>query len=206
MAGPKQEPGFGDVLLDEYFPAFDAVERHKITIAAPPATVFAALRTADLAGHPIVALLLAIRALPAFVTSHFAGRPTTRARAPVTLASFERHGFVVLAEDPPREILIGIQGRFWTPTAKIDALSVAAARTPVPAGTARAGWNFALREEAPGRTVLSTETRVTCGDAAARRRFRWYWFFVRPGSGLIRRAMLASIRRAAERGAERAAG
>jgi hypothetical protein len=68
----------------------------------------------------------------------------------------------------------------------------------VPAGRARAGWNFMTAAVPEGGTQLSTETRVLCGDAATRRRFRWYWRVIRPGSGLIRRAMLASIRRAAE--------
>jgi hypothetical protein len=76
---------------------------------------------------------------------------------------------------------------------------VSGARDPVPAGVARAGWNFALNETEPGRTLLTTETRVACGDPATRRRFRIYWLFIRPGSGLIRRLMLRSIKRAAER-------
>jgi hypothetical protein len=46
--------------------------------------------------------------------------------------------------------------------------------------------------------MLSTETRVACGDAASRAKFRVYWTFVRPFSGLIRIVMLRAVRRAAE--------
>ena len=35
--------------------------------------------------------------------------------------------------------------------------------------------------------ILTLETRVALTDSDSRRRFRRYWFFVRPISGLIRR-------------------
>jgi hypothetical protein len=43
--------------------------------------------------------------------------------------------------------------------------------------------------------VLSTETRVACGDEGARRRFGRYWRVVAPFSGLIRGAMLREVER-----------
>jgi hypothetical protein len=122
------------MLLDEFFPAFDVSERHVVHVDATPQAVYAALRTADLSGHPVARMLLALRAVPALLRR--GTRPAARSKARrrgMTLADFEQHGFVVLAD-----------------------------------------------------------------DAATRRRFRWYWRVIRPGSGLIRRAMLASIRRAAE--------
>ncbi len=47
-------------------------------------------------------------------------------------------------------------------------------------------------------TLVETETRTLATDARSRRRFRVYWTFVRPGSGLVRRSMLAAIKRRAE--------
>ena len=118
----------------------------------------------------------------------------------MTLADFERHGFVVLAERAPEELLIGVQGRFWTLTGQLEPLDAAAARLPVPAGRARAGWNFTTEPLPDGGTLLATETRIVCADAATRRRFLWYWRVIQPGSELIRRAVLSRIRREAERG------
>jgi hypothetical protein len=43
------------------------------------------------------------------------------------------------------------------------------------------------------------ETRIFTRDAVARRRFRRYWLVIRPGSGLVRRLLLRSIRTEAER-------
>jgi hypothetical protein len=45
---------------------------------------------------------------------------------------------------------------------------------------------------------LSTETRVHVADPAARRKFRRYWFVIRPFSGLIRILLLRAARRRAE--------
>jgi len=43
---------------------------------------------------------------------------------------------------------------------------------------------MSLRYEplADGRTRLSTETRVTCVDAAAYRRFTFYWALIEPSA------------------------
>ena len=57
------------------------------------------------------------------------------------------------------------------------------------------GQSYAIRI---GGTELTTETRVLCADAGARRRFLPYWYLIRPASGMIRRVMLREIRRSAE--------
>ncbi len=59
-------------------------------------------------------------------------------------------------------------------------------------------WNFTVQEAAANRTTLSTETRITCGDETSRLKFRAYWLFVRPFSGLIRLVMLRAVRHACE--------
>ena len=107
-------------------------------------------------------------------------------------------GFTQLDERPERELLIGLEGRFWRPRPDLRATDTRRFREPLEPGLARAAWDFRLEPLEAGATRLSTETRVHCADAATRRRFRPYWLLVRPGNGLIRRAMLAAIRRAAE--------
>ncbi len=77
----------------------------------------------------------------------------------------------MLPERAPEELLIGLQGRFWTMTGQLELLDAAAARLPVPAGHARAGWNFATQPLPDGATLLFTATRIVCADAATRRRF-----------------------------------
>ena len=174
-------------LIDEYLPRFDVVARHAIVVRAGPARVWAVLRTADLGRSPFVAVLLAVRGL---------GR---RRRGPLTLETLLAAGaFTQLDERPEHELLIGLEGQFWRPRPVVHTTDARRFREPLGAGLARAAWDFRLEPLGEETTRLSTETRVCCADGAARRRFRPYWLLVRPGSGLIRRAMLGAIRRAAE--------
>ncbi len=192
------------MLLDELMPRFDVVERHRTVVRAPPSVVYAAIREADLAGGPVTRTLLALRAVPAAVAALIRSprqELTTRRRQAryLRLADFERAGFRVVTERMPEEIVIGLLGRFWTLRGGLRAdVSDGDFRRGPPRGFALAGWNFTACPIGDDRTELATETRVWCASDA-RWKFRIYWLFVRPGSGLIRRAMLRSIRRTAER-------
>ena len=55
-----------------------------------------------------------------------------------------------------------------------------------------------LRSFTQEGSLVATETRVRCTDAASLRSFRRYWRVIRPFSGLVRREALRAIRRTAE--------
>jgi len=175
--------------IDLFAPNPDAVETHTIKIAASPAVVYRALWTADLGGSLVIKLLLALRSLPGFVLR--GSRPRSQK---VTLQTVIDSGFGVLNEEPGSEIVLGVIGRFWRPVGNLSPFKRDDFDRAVPPGMAHAVWNFRVSEGRNASTVLSTETRVTCGDLASRRKFRLYWFFVRPFSGLIRRIMLKNVR------------
>ena len=197
------------MLLDELMPRYDVAERHRTIVRAAPETVYAALRTAELAGGPVTAALLALRALPAAALAiarspggalaELRARRAGRARRRARLRDLERQGFRIVAERAPEELVLGIRGRFWTPRGGIcGEVSAETFGVGPDVDEALAGWSFTVRPLGDGTCELATETRVWCG-IAARRKFRAYWLVVRPGSGLIRRAMLRAIRREAER-------
>lgn len=196
------------MLLDDLMPVYDVVERHGIIVRAAPDVVFAAIRQADLAGGAITRLLLSLRAIPAALV---AGARSPRAAwaehkdrtepgpRGVRLRDFEHAGFRVVAERAPEELVIGLLGRFWTPRGGLCVDVIAGHfRSAPPPGQALAAWNFTVSRRADGACDLRTETRVRCA-ADARWKFRLYWLFVRPGSGLIRHSMLRAIRSCAER-------
>jgi hypothetical protein len=201
------------VILDDLMPRYDVVERHRTTVRAPAELTFAAIREADLAGGLVPRLLLGLRSIPAallaFARSPRAAVAEARSRrsgkaSGVRLADFERAGFRVIAERAPDELVIGLLGQFWTPRGGLCAdVSAASFDAPVPAGQALAGWNFTVIQHADGSSELRTETRVLCAPDA-RWKFRSYWLVVRPGSALIRHAMLRAIRRRAEQRAGKA--
>ncbi len=181
------------MLIDDWLPRYDVVEHHSMEIHASPAAAYAALLSTDFGRSGVLRALLALRSLPAAPRS-------PRPRTPLTLATIEAGGFARLAAVPPIEIVFGIEGRFWALDGGRCTPPAAAFRVTAPApGTARGVWNFTFTALDETNTLASTETRVLCADARTRRRFLPYWFLIRPGSGLIRRAMLRQIRDAAQR-------
>ena len=183
------------MLIDLFAPNPDAVEIHSVIIKAPRQTVYRTLWTADFGGSFVIKLLVTVRSIPAFIRSGFRSRPRSQA---ITLQTLINSGFGVLAEKPDEEIVLGISGRFWRPAGNVSSFNRSDFDRPVPVGTARALWNFSVSDLSDGQTNLSTETRVTCGDAASRRKFLIYWLIVRPFSGLIRLIMLKRVRKVAE--------
>ena len=162
------------MLIDTLLPHCDFYERHSILVRATPERAYAAVRSADLGSSRLTRVLLAMRGI------------TNKRRPP----------FAVAAEDPPREVVLGIEGPFWKP--HCHPYGVSDFTTPVPPDVARGAWNFFIERVDDERVRVTTETRVLCGENA-KRKFAVYWFFIRPGSGLIRRLMLRGIRREAER-------
>jgi len=187
-------------LIDEFLPEYDAREFHRTQVHASPSRIYCALRSTDLADAMLVRICLALRALPGVLLSPMRGLRhfRIRLRTSMTLREFETHGFRVLAENPPHELLIGLMGSFWKMDGgllPIDSASFKGSQLP---GTARVAWNFTIIEQKNGVCELATETRVKSSDTKSRRYFSLYWAVIRPGSGLIRRFMLRSIRKKAE--------
>lgn len=183
------------MLIDSFAPSPDATETHRVAIKASRQTVYRTLWTGDLGGSPIIKLLLTFRALPQFVAHPCRAWPRKRE---ITLQTLIDSGFGLLAEKPPEEIVLGVTGRFWRPTGNLSPFNRKDFDKAVPAGLARAVWNFSVSETVNGQTILQTETRIICGDPASRRKFLAYWLLVRPFSGLIRLIMLRRVRNLAE--------
>ncbi len=185
------------MILDEFVPEFAFRERHSIQIEAPPGRVFEVLTNLTPAQVPFSRFLMGIRALPAILIQRepYGGNDRTP-----FLRKPERFGFILLGEEPEREIVVGVVGRFWRPTGGIcreltSPLEFTGFHTP---GYVKAGWNFVI-EKRESSCVLRTETRISPTDAAARLRFGFYWTIVRPGSGILRRAILRTVKRLAEK-------
>jgi hypothetical protein len=183
------------MLIDSFAPNPHAIETHRTLINASPEVVYHALSSADLGGHFLIKLLLGLRSLPAWIARGC--RPLPRNQK-ITLQTLIDSGFGILTEKPGEEIVLGVTGRFWRPVGNISPFQREEFDTPVPVGMARAVWNFQVESGGDRRTIFSTETRVICGDAISRRKFRAYWFFVGPFSGLIRRLMLKAVKRQCE--------
>jgi hypothetical protein len=184
------------MLIESFIPNPDVVETHKIEIAASREVVYQAIWTTDLGSSPIIKSLMALRSLPGIISNPKQLRHLPRQ---ITLQTIIERGFGQLAEEPGREVVLGVEGQFWRPAGAILPFSEEMFCEPVQPGFARGVWNFAVQDAGQGLTVLSTETRVICGDAASRLKFRAYWIVVRPFSGLIRVIMLRAVKKACAR-------
>ena len=180
------------MLIDGFLPEDVVLDHHEVQVDAPGETTYRAVKDLDLARSPVVLALLAVRGLPTVFTG--AVKPSRR----LGLDEIRRSGFVVLAEEPGREIVLGIVGKFWRLTSgihRIEPTEFSGFETP---GFAKGAWNFVVSERPGGGSTVVTETRVKCTDADARRKFLLYWRLVGPFSALIRRALVRNIKRDAE--------
>jgi len=169
--------------LDEIIPEYDKREVHQIEIGAPASVVYDAVWKLDLNQSIIVRNLMRLRGMP----------PDS-----LSMRGLIDLGFNILAEDPPRELVIGLAGRFWTSYPELPQLDEGAFKAFSEPGQGKAAWNFLIQTLGDNRVLLRTETRVLCADKKSKRIFSFYWFFIRPFSGWIRTLMLKIIKADAE--------
>jgi hypothetical protein len=178
--------------LDEFAPAWQFHEVHTIKVAAPADRVFDAIKQVRADEILLFQTLTWIRR---------AGRPvppsimSPGSREPL-LDVATKGGFIWLADDRPREIVVGTV--VVAPAGYRRAmLTPRLFSGPLPTGFALAAMNFRVTPDGPNAAVVSTETRVFATDASARRHFAAYWRLIYPGSAIIRRMWLRAIERRA---------
>jgi hypothetical protein len=179
--------------LDEFMPVWQFRERHTIRIAAPPARVFAAIKEVRAKEIAFFNILVWIRR---------GGRRGPKSilnpgdTAPL-LDVATKSGFIYLADDPPRETVVGT-AVIAPPGNKCEA-TPAMFKTALEPGFALAAMNFLVTPDGPNGSLVSTETRVFANSPAARQKFARYWRIIYPGSALIRRMWLRAVKRRATR-------
>ena len=160
--------------LERLMPQYDFNETHELLVQASPQEAFDALKNVDFADSPLLRFLFFIRGLKPHRFDE--------------LTNF----FTPLYMKEGEEWDLGLIGKPWTPTGHILYLSPEAFRSFDTPGYAKMVWQFYFVKEGEN-TLVKTETRILCLDDASRKRFKWYWFFVKPFSGLVRRKILKMI-------------
>ena len=106
-----------DDLLDRFLPRPEVDICHRIRVDAPAAATFAVAREFDLQRSPVVRVILMLRTLPSLLRGEPL-RGSSRGVVAWTLAM----GWVVLAEVPDREIVVGTVTQPWEPVAPFHTL------------------------------------------------------------------------------------
>ena len=126
------------------------------------------------------------------------GEPDARPHPATLLEQMQSIGWVVLAERPGREIVLGSVTRPWETAPVFRSIPPAEFREFAEPGYVKIAWTLSVDPIDDKRSTFHTETRVCTTDHDAREHFRNYWSFVAPGVELIRVAMLRPLKRAAE--------
>jgi hypothetical protein len=179
--------------LDEFMPVWQFNEFHRAEVDAPPVRAFEAMKavTADeiFLFRALTSIRRGGRRVPESILDPAGHQPL------IDVAT--RSGFVLLAEDSPRELVIGTVVK--APAGTRGTLTADFFRGSLPAGFAVATMNFLVTPTGTDRSIVSTETRVFASSPSARRAFATYWRLIYPGSALIRRMWLKAIKGRADR-------
>jgi hypothetical protein len=180
--------------LDQFAPIYQFHEIHTIRILAPRDRVFQAVQSVTAREIRLFRTLTWIRRFGRGDDESILNAPEDQPILQVAI----RSGFLLLAEEQDREIVVGTAvatPRGWKPRHAPTAKGFKSLHEP---GFALAAMNFFIEEDGPGASLLTTETRVYATDASSRRRFAVYWRVIYPGSALIRRMWLRAVKQRAE--------
>ena len=193
--GHARRPGEakdGDELLDRFMPEYEIAEQHQVKVAAPADITLSTACAMDLQDSEMVRAIFKARELL------LGAKPKCAELPRGLLAQTEAMGWVVLAEIPGREIVMGAITEPWKGTPVFRGVppdQFAAFDEP---GHVKIAWTLRADSAGPNKSVFRTETRAVCTDAESRRKFRLYWSFLSPGIILIRKLSLGPLKKAAE--------
>ncbi len=180
--------------LDQSMPVYQFNELHSVRVMAPKERVYRAIKTVTAKEILFFRTLTWVRRFGRSAPEGILNPPE---RLPV-LEVATRTGFLLLAEEADREIVLGsavIAPPGWRPKKYPTPEDFKAFREP---GFALAAMNFLVEDAGSGGCTVTTETRVYVTDTSTQRRFAMYWRVIYPGSALIRRMWLRAVKRRAE--------
>jgi hypothetical protein len=170
--------------LDEFAPVFQFSEFHAVDIAASKERVDAAIREVRPEEIRFFKTLTSIRGIGNMANE---GRPI--------LESFVSGAFVLLADEPDREIVFGRAG---DPSRRRALAAAGEFKALHAAPLVKIAMNFRIQELDATHCRLTTETRVYAAGFNVLHGFATYWRMIYPGSALIRLEWLRAIQRRAE--------
>lgn len=177
--------------LDEFAPRWQFREHHSLRVDAPAERVFEAIKQVRADEIFLFHALTWIRRGGQWQPESILNAGNRESLIEVAT----RSGFVILAEDVPRELVIGTV--VMAPTGTRGLLTPQTFQMSLPPGFALATMNFLVAADGPNASFVSTETRVFANSDTARRRFAVYWRVIYPGSAIIRRMWLRAIQKRA---------
>lgn len=160
------------MLIDRYLLNFSFFEKHQIIINASKDNVWSTFKLLTLKD------LFSIFCLKKSQTNNF--------------LDLIKNRFILLGESD-NEILFGLVGKFWIN--QIQKVSKENFETFNDAGYAKLIWSISIEGKGGNECLLKTETRIACNDLSSYYKFRFYWFLIKPFSGISRIFLLNQIKK-----------
>lgn len=182
-----------DPLLDLFMPKYDVAERHHVGVGAPAEVTFGALMDLDLEDSLLVRAIFKGREML------LGAEPGVKDGPRGLVAVTKELGWVVLADMPGHEIVMGAVTRPWEPNVVFRGIPpehFAAFNEP---DYVKIVWTLRADAISPYSSIARSETRAIATEASARRKFRWYWARFSAGIALIREMSMGLVKREAER-------
>ena len=171
-------------LHDKYLPEFDVSKTHEILVYAPPEQVWPTVDTSDFSRSRLIYILFLLRGLPV---------PES-----LSVKGMEQLNFIRLETDVGHAFIFGIIGQFWSLAGNLQSFAPEEFVGFQDERFAKATCHFEVIPQDNKQSIVRTETRIHCPTDRTRRRFKNYWRFIGPFSGLTRIEMLKAIKKAAE--------
>ena len=167
------------MLIDKYLPVYHFNEFHSIKVNAPLNDIYEKMLHCDFSQSFLIRFLSRLRGMPKHL---------------YTIEHLTNMGFIKLDEEPGKEILFGMvtdNPMFNTCQSNVTSKEFI---QKADATIIKAVINFKLQDKSNSQHIISTETRVWCGSKAMKSKFKYYWFFIKPFSQLIRKSMLKQMK------------
>jgi hypothetical protein len=191
LPAPESRIDRAESRLDQFAPVWQFSEFHTIRIAAPPPRVYEAIKQIRADEIFLFRTLTWIRRGGRQLSEGILNAGDRESLLDVAT----RNGFVWLADDPPRELVVGTV--IVAPPGTRGQLTPHVFQKRLPPGFVLAAMNFVVMPDANNSSIVSTETRVFANSPSTRRRFAMYWRLIYPGSAIIRRMWLRAVERRA---------
>ena len=189
------------MLIDKFMPLYHFNEVQSIAVKSEPRNnILKAVRDVTPKEIPFLIELFWLRGLPSFIILRKRYKFRINNKRPL-LEQFLASGFLLLAEEESRELVVGRIGQFW----KLQGGSF-----PIIADTeefisfnspnyAKAAINFYVHQDHGDDCVkVSTETRFYVPDQITLKKFARYWFLIHTFSAYSRRMWLRAIKHRTE--------
>ena len=166
------------MLIDKYISVYHFNEHHSIVINGLVSGIYNKMLQCNFSNSSLIKFLFKLRGMPKKVYS---------------IEHLTTMGFIKLDEEPGKEILFGMvtdNPMFNTCQSNVSSKEFIQKSDDT---IIKAVINFTVQDKSNSH-IISTETRVWCGSKAIKSKFKYYWFFIKPFSQLIRKTMLKQMK------------